>query len=33
MAEVAFIVPVSLAASAALGALVALRLNRRFDTA
>ncbi len=33
MAEVAFIVPVSLAAFAALGALVALRLNRRFDTA
>ena len=33
MAEVAFAVPISLAASAALGALVAVRLNRRFDTA
>ncbi|HEY2875892.1 MAG TPA: MFS transporter, partial [Reyranella sp.] len=29
MADVAFTVPVSLAASAALGALVALRLNAR----
>jgi MFS family permease len=32
MAEVAFAVPISLAISAALGAVVALRLNRRFDT-